>query len=171
MIPLRAYTFIGLNAVRFLSVVALILVFASSVVTLVHDIEGVNRFVHAGKADAGNSTLTDDLTDCDYIDATTVPNQPAGAFWAVLNRLLIIGQVIVLILSEVGWPASFFDRFFPVLGKDFGLGALGVIQCLLGAAVLSHHVDDFALVSAFFPLCPWMPQHSHWPHLPRICQV
>lgn len=63
---------------------------------------------------------------------------------------------------------SFFNRFFPVLGSDFGLGPLGVMQCLyvyllyrhapvdtvtlyrLGAAILSHHVDDFALVSAFF---------------------
>lgn len=61
---------------------------------------------------------------------STVPNQPAGAFWAVLNRLLIIGQTIVLILSEFGWPASFFNRYFPVLGKDFGLGALGIMQCL-----------------------------------------
>ena len=59
-----------------------------------------------------------------------MPNQPAGAFWAVLNRLLIIFQAIVLILSEVGWPATFFNRFFPILGDDFGLGALGVIQCL-----------------------------------------
>ena len=59
-----------------------------------------------------------------------MPNQPAGAFWAVLNRLLIIFQAIVLILSEVGWPAAFFNRFFPILGDDFGLGALGVIQCL-----------------------------------------
>lgn len=82
--------------------------------------------------------------------ATTVPNQPAGAFWAVTNRLLIIGQVIILILAEIGWPSSFFDRFFPVLGRDFGLGALGIFQGLIGAAVLSHHVDDFALVSAFF---------------------
>jgi len=47
-----------------------------------------------------------------------------------VNRLLIIGQVIILLLSEVGWPAAFFDRFFPVLGQDFGLGALGIIQCL-----------------------------------------
>lgn len=61
---------------------------------------------------------------------STVPNQPAGAFWAVLNRLLIIFQVIVLLLSEIGWPAAFFSRFFPILGEDFGLGALGVIQCL-----------------------------------------
>lgn len=33
-------------------------------------------------------------------------------------------------VSEVGWPASFFDRFFPVLGRSFGLGALGIFQCL-----------------------------------------
>ena len=48
----------------------------------------------------------------------------------MLNRLLIIFQVIVLVMSEVGWPAAFFNRFFPILGDDFGLGALGVIQCL-----------------------------------------
>ncbi|KAJ7824700.1 hypothetical protein B0H13DRAFT_1919024 [Mycena leptocephala] len=53
-------------------------------------------------------------------------------------------------LSEVGWPAVFFDRFFPVLGADFGVGSLGIFQCLIGAQILSHHVDDFTLVSAFF---------------------
>jgi hypothetical protein len=59
-----------------------------------------------------------------------VPNQSAGAFWAVLNRLLIIFQTVVLILSEFGFPARFFDRFFPILGREFGLGALGLIQML-----------------------------------------
>ena len=67
-----------------------------------------------------------------------------------MNRLLIIFQVIVLILSEVGWPARFFRTYFPVLGPDFGLGALGIFQCLIGATILSHHVDDFTLVAAFF---------------------
>ena len=71
-------------------------------------------------------------------------------FWAVVNRLLIIFQIIVLILSEVGWPLAFFDRYFPVLGSDFGLGPLGIFQGLIGATVLSHHVDDFTLVAAFF---------------------
>lgn len=135
---------------RILSIIALILVFASNIVTLVNDVQAVNRFIAADKIalDANNSTLVN-LLDNDYItyvftaltDATgarlmpvdsgsTVPNQPAGAFWAVLNRLLIIGQAIVLILSELGWPAAFFNRYFPVLGKDFGLGALGLMQCL-----------------------------------------
>lgn len=146
----RVCAFVGLNALRALSIIALLLLFASSILTLANDVRGVNRFAAADKSGANNSTSDDVLVDCDYIDGTTVPNQPAGVFWAVVNRLLIIAQVIILIFSEIGWPAAFFDRFFPVLGKDFGLGALGVIQCLIGAAVLSHHVDDFSLVSGFF---------------------
>lgn len=152
MLPPRAYVFIGLNIVRALSIIALLLVFSSNVVTLAHDIQAVNRFLaasHQSNNESSNSTLTD-MMDSDYILGSTVPNQPAGVFWAVLNRLLIIAQVIVLILSEFGWPSAFFNRFFPVLGKDFGLGALGIIQCLIGAAILSHRVDTFTLVSAFF---------------------
>ncbi|KAJ6512247.1 hypothetical protein C8R47DRAFT_1094255 [Mycena vitilis] len=152
MLPPRAYTFIGLNTLRILSIIGLLLVFSSNVVTLAHDIQAVNRF-QAGKAavsDSSSNTAVQDISSSDYIVGSTVPNQPAGVFWAVLNRLLIIFQVIVLLLSEVGWPAAFFNRFFPVLGKDFGLGALGIVECLLGAAILSHHVDEFSLVAAFF---------------------
>jgi len=147
MIPPRGYIFIGLNIVRILSIVACLLVFASSFVTMVHDVEAVNTLLEAEKS---NSTLAASLLDCEYVAYSTVPNQPAGEFWAILNRLLIVFQVIALILSEIGWPMEFFNRFFPVLGDNFGLGPLGVMQCLIGAAVLSHHVDDFALVSAFF---------------------
>jgi len=148
---MRPYTFIALNAIRVLSIIGLLLVFSSSVVTMVHDIQAVNTFMSEEGTAQGNSTFSDeDLIDCDYIENSTVPNQPAGVFWAVLNRLLIIFQVLILILAELGWPAKFFNRFFPVLGKDFGLGALGVFQCLIGAAVLSHHTDTFSLVSAFF---------------------
>ncbi|EAU87649.2 hypothetical protein CC1G_09110 [Coprinopsis cinerea okayama7 len=152
MLPPRAYTFIGLNAVRILSIISLLLVFASNIVTLVNDIKAVNRFMEAGKdgiAGANNATL-DALRDFDYISDSTVPNQPAGAFWAVLNRLFIIGQVVVLVGSELSFPSQFFVKFFPVLGKEFGLGPLGLIQMLIGAAILSHRVDTFTLVSAFF---------------------
>jgi hypothetical protein len=154
MLPPRAYTFISLNTIRFLSIVAMLLVFSSNIVTLSNDIKAVNRFMAMGKGTAGttavNATVEVIMTDMDYIVGSTVPNQPAGAFWAVLNRLFIIAQVVVLILSEFGFPAKFFNVYFPVLGKDFGLGALGLIQMLIGAAVLSHHVDTFTLVSAFF---------------------
>jgi len=154
MLPPRAYAFITLNAIRILSIIALLLVFASNIVTLSNDIKAVNRFMTDGKnASSTNSTngaANATTQTYDYILGSTVPNQPAGAFWAVLNRLFIIFQAIVLILSEIGFPASFFNRYFPVLGKDFGLGALGIIQMLIGAAILSHHVDTFTLVSAFF---------------------
>jgi hypothetical protein len=36
----------------------------------------------------------------------------------------------MLVLSEVGWPITFFDHFFPVLGSNFGLGPLGIFQGL-----------------------------------------
>ncbi|KAJ7175824.1 hypothetical protein C8R46DRAFT_1079642 [Mycena filopes] len=149
-IPPRAYTFIGLNALRILSIIGLLLVFSSNIATLVHDVQAVNSF-QAGKAAAtSTNTTSEDILNSDYIIGSTVPNQPAGVFWAVLNRLLLIFQVVVLLLSEFGWPSEFFRQFFPILGPDFGLGALGIIQGLLGAAILSHHVDEFSLVAAFF---------------------
>jgi len=141
------YIFLALNAVRILSIISLILVFASSIFVMVNDIEAVNEFQAAKQA--GNVTR-ELLLKCDYIEGSTVPNQPAGVFWAVVNRLLIIFQVIILFLSELGWPSAFFERYFPVLGPTFGLGALGIFECLIGATILSHHVDDFSLVSAFF---------------------
>lgn len=141
MLPAKAYIFISLNTVRTLSIVALLLVFSSSILVMVDDIEAVNVFSNGGS----NSTI-----NYAYIPNSTVPNQPAGVFWAVLNRLLIIAQTVVLILSELGWPAAFFDHYFPVLGSNFGVGALGVMQCLIGASVLSHFVKVFPLVSAFF---------------------
>ncbi|KAH9976793.1 hypothetical protein BGW80DRAFT_1436106 [Lactifluus volemus] len=147
MLPPRAYVFIGLNLIRILSIIACLLVFSSSIVTMVEDVEAVNNFLATERS---NSTFAASMIDCDYIAGSTVPNEPAGVFWAVLNRLLLIFQIVVLFLSEIGWPAKFFNRYFPVLGPEFGLGALGVMQGLIGAAILSHHVDDFALVAAFF---------------------
>ncbi|CCM05121.1 uncharacterized protein FIBRA_07329 [Fibroporia radiculosa] len=142
MLPLRAYIFIGLNAVRAISIIALLLVFASSIFDITKDIKAFNEF-----QSQANSTS---LQNCQYIPNSDVPNQPAGIFWAVINRILIIFEVIVLILAEVGWPAVFFEHFFPVLGHAFGLGPLGIFQCLIGATILSHYVDDFTLVAAFF---------------------
>ncbi|KAJ8508876.1 hypothetical protein ONZ45_g8882 [Pleurotus djamor] len=152
MLPPRSYIFYGLNAVRVVSVVSLLLVFSSTVFVMATNIKAVNAF-EAAKANGSLRSTTDDGTeinmlDCDYIEGSTVPNQPAGVFWAVVSSLLIIFQVIALLLSELSWPMKFFDRFFPVLGSNFGLGALGIFQCLIGAQILSHHVDDFTLGAA-----------------------
>jgi hypothetical protein len=56
--------FIGLNIVRILSIVACLLVLASSFVTMVHDVEAVNTLIQTEKS---NSTLADNLLDCDYV--------------------------------------------------------------------------------------------------------
>lgn len=85
--------FFGLNGVRFLSIVSLILVFASSILVMVTNIKAVNAF-EAAKGQ--NSTEAHSMVDCDYIEGSTVPNQPAGAFWAVVATLLIIFQTIIL---------------------------------------------------------------------------
>jgi hypothetical protein len=154
MIPPRAYLFIALNVIRIISITALLLVFASSIFTLVQDVTAWNRFVDAGYSNSisvgknMNNTVID-IGD-DYASGSTVPNQPGGPFFAVLNWLFIIFQTIVLIMAELEYPSNIFDRFFPVLGSEFGLGALGLFQAFIGAAVLSHHVNRFMLGSAFF---------------------
>ncbi|KAH7099389.1 hypothetical protein BKA62DRAFT_772474 [Auriculariales sp. MPI-PUGE-AT-0066] len=146
----RVAIFFGLNAIRFFSLVGLILVFASSIVVLVNDIHAIQRAGQPQVIDGSDGEAFDQAECFDYLEGSTVPNQPAGAFWAIVNRFLIIFEIMFLFLSEVGWPSKFFATYFPVLGPDFGVGALGVFECLIGAAVLSHRVNDFALVSAFF---------------------
>jgi len=152
--PPRAFLFIALNSIRVISIVALLLVFASSVFTLVEDISAWNRFVNAGYRNvvSVNQGLNKTYLDIgnEYALGSTVPNQPGGPFFAALNRLFIIFQTVVLIMAELEYPSKLFDRFFPVLGSEFGLGALGLFEVFIGAAVLSHHVNRFTLGSAFF---------------------
>ena len=56
---------------------------------MVTNIKAVNAF----QASGSNSSA---LADCDYIAGSTVPNQPAGVFWAVVASLLIIFQTVIL---------------------------------------------------------------------------
>lgn len=143
MIAPRSFIFYGLNALRALSIISLLLVFISCIITIVTNVKAVNYYM-------AHRTKEDEEVDCDYIEGSTVPNQAAGVFWAVVSSLLILFQSLVLMMSEIGWPMSFFDTYFPVLGSNFGTGALGIFQCFIGAQILSHHVDDFSLVAAFF---------------------
>jgi hypothetical protein len=59
----RGIIFIALNIIRALSLIALILVFASNIEVIVHDIQGVNRFM----SDQSSGSQDEDLIDCDYI--------------------------------------------------------------------------------------------------------
>ena len=58
-----ADTFIALNAIRALSIVALLLVFSSSIFVMVTDVRAVNDFVSARQS--GNTTMD---FDYDYIE-------------------------------------------------------------------------------------------------------
>lgn len=153
MLPWKAWRFIGLNVVRALSLVALVLVLASNVLIMVQDVNAVRSpgsNVHVNVTTGTNTTHADEeLADCEYFEGSTVPHTPAGPFWAVLNRILILIQVILLIFSEIGWPNAFFTRFLPFLNDEHGVGAIGVLECLIGAQVNSHAVADFPMVVAF----------------------
>jgi len=156
----RSVIFVALNVLRFISAIALILVFSSQIVVLVNDIQVIQSLTQPQVIVQSSNTTqdfgdfegvaNDSMADCDYLDGSTIPNQPAGAFWAVVNRFLIIFEIIILFFSEIGWPQKFFTNYFPMLGRDFGLGVVGVFECLIGASVLSHHIATFPLVSAFF---------------------
>ncbi|KAJ7201393.1 hypothetical protein GGX14DRAFT_656699 [Mycena pura] len=86
---------------------------------------------------------TDDMLDCEYIEYSTVPNQPAGVFWAVVASLPSFSKSFFFVLSELSWPMVFFDCSF------LALGALGIFQALIGAQILSALFVPHALTTAF----------------------
>ncbi|KAJ3779856.1 hypothetical protein GGU10DRAFT_280209 [Lentinula aff. detonsa] len=87
--------FIGLNAARVLSVIAMLLVFSSSIEVMVTNIKAVNYY----EAHKGDNNATMSAMNMDYIAGSTVPSQPAGIFWAIVSSLLIIFQTVTLICA------------------------------------------------------------------------
>ncbi|EJU00295.1 hypothetical protein DACRYDRAFT_23234 [Dacryopinax primogenitus] len=157
-----AWKYLLFNGARFFSILTLLLVFSSNILVMYQDIQAI-RDANSGAVTSGiassNSTLfsnttmsmaTDEFVECDYLEYSTVPNQPAGAFWAILNRLFILFQCLILLWSELGFYEHILKEYMPILGPDFGVWTLGAMQCMISAVVLSHHVDEFPLVSAFF---------------------
>ncbi|ORX37317.1 hypothetical protein BD324DRAFT_625675 [Kockovaella imperatae] len=130
--------FIGLNVLRALSIIALILCLSANIVTMVDDIKAIKAY---------NSNEQD--LDCDYVEYSTVPDQTGGAFWSILNRIFIVFECILLTLSEIGIPKRLFENFLPILGPAHGLGCLGIFQALIGAQVLSHYSTTFPQVSSW----------------------
>jgi len=62
----RGYLFIGLNVARVLSIIALLLVFSSSIFVMVMDVRAVNEFMAAKQS--ANSTDASPMLKCDYIE-------------------------------------------------------------------------------------------------------
>lgn len=80
-------TFIGLNGIRVLSVIALLLVFSSNVVTLANDIKAVNRFMAGEKQTDGttNSTISA-VYDTDYIKCVATFNLPLSTASSLIQQ-------------------------------------------------------------------------------------
>ncbi|CAE6442430.1 unnamed protein product [Rhizoctonia solani] len=136
----------GLNVIRVVSIATLAVVTASSIVIMIRDANAICREMNtSGVAKANEANQMPSVRRA-YIPSSTVPLQPGGPFFAILSRLLVICQCLLIILSELGWPRDLFTKFLPILGPENGVGILGTMQVLLGAVVLSHHIPMFALV-------------------------
>jgi hypothetical protein len=138
--------FFLLNALRGLSMVSLLFVFIANFVIMAQDIQAIHNESHATAAELAADE------ECDFIGASSVPNQAAGTFRAFLIIALNIVEIIILFLSETGFPASFFKKWIPCLDNEQSLVCLGVLQLLLAAQMMSHFLEPFPLVASFFLL-------------------
>nr|ODN86503.1 hypothetical protein L203_04205 [Cryptococcus depauperatus CBS 7841] len=127
--------FIALNVLRAVSIIALLLVLAANIKVMVSDIKVIRDPVADGR------------NECEYYEYSSVPDQTGGPFWSILNRIFILFECLLLIMSEIGVPKCLFNEFIPMLGSAYGLGCLGVFQALVGVQVLSHYCDSFPQIS------------------------
>jgi hypothetical protein len=133
--------FFLLNALRGLSMLSLLFVLIANFVIMAQDIQALKHESHDPESE-----------DCDYIEASSVPNQAAGTFRAFFIIALNLIEIIVLFLSETGFPASLFQKWIPCLDNEHSLVGLGVLQVLLAAQMMSHFLEPFPLVACFFLL-------------------
>ena len=80
--------FIGLNILRVLSIIACLLVFSSSLVTMVDDVEAVNNLLATEKS---NATLAASLLDCDYVAYVLPPILPLFGHTPILIHVFFLG--------------------------------------------------------------------------------
>lgn len=134
--------FIGLNALRLISLLVIILVFTTLIMGLVEDIRDYHDSTNMDEAQAD---------DCAYVPGTSIPMQTWGIFWVEVHRSLLLIGTVALSLAELSWLSiSKLERavqlWFPVLSRDRGLAALGSVQIVVATSLLSHYLDEFPLV-------------------------
>ncbi|KAK0540144.1 hypothetical protein OC842_000626 [Tilletia horrida] len=141
-LPVRAIIWTSLNLLRLLSIVASLLVFVSTITSMVADGRGVQRAQHDGVDVAA--------LGCDYIPGTDVPVHVWGIFWAHLNRTFELFLLVFCILSELNWggaPERVFSYTLPILSRSFGTAPLGLLQMILACSNLSHELGNFPLAT------------------------
>ncbi|MCO5585020.1 hypothetical protein L7F22_038952 [Adiantum nelumboides] len=145
MLPVKGIIFIGLNALRLISMIALILVFCSTISLMANDSRTYNRL---RREDLLQSTGD----ECDYYPESDVPTTTWGIFWIQLDRFWIICLCILCFLSDLSIKiiSSFFQNYIPILAPSFGTMPLGIIQIIISSSLLSHYVQDFTLAT------PWL---------------
>ncbi|KDN37142.1 hypothetical protein RSAG8_10351, partial [Rhizoctonia solani AG-8 WAC10335] len=139
---------LGLNVIRALSMTTLALVIASSIAVMVRDANAICREMKTSGRPEINELNSKPSIEPAYIPSSTVPFQPGGPFFAILSRLLIVCQCLILILAELKWPKGLFTKFLPILGPRYSVGIPGTSQVMYVTLILSHHIPKFALVPA-----------------------
>ncbi|PWN22245.1 hypothetical protein BCV69DRAFT_292755 [Microstroma glucosiphilum] len=155
MLTRTGAAFVGLNFVRLLSITALLLVLAATLEVMVID----GRLVAAARKE--DAEVWD---DCEYVPGTDVPTHTWGLFWTQLDRTFVLVLCIICVFSEAmlilvlpmgaeanwgGYCEKAFNYCLPVLGRRSGTGALGGVQMMIGANLLSHYSEGFPLATAW----------------------
>lgn len=140
MLPLRGIIFLLLNAVRTISIVSLILLFAAVITLMVQD----SKAYFALRQTSRFATYSNEYC---YFPDTEVPTSTWGLFWLQLDRFYILMIAIICALSEITIPIirKTYDRFLPILGTPFSTAPLGIIQMMTSASLLSHYQEGFPL--------------------------
>lgn len=83
MIPIKGFVFIGLNLLRLLSLLALVFVFASTIMLMVRDTKAYGTLRQQG-------SLSESIDSCDYFPESDVPTTTWGVFWTQLGRFWVL---------------------------------------------------------------------------------
>lgn len=67
-------------------------------------------------------------------------SRTGGLAFIVIERFITIFVLVFLLISEMAPPrvSAWYQRHFPPLGPDHGVGWLGILMVWIGAACLSH---------------------------------
>ena len=136
------FAFLGLNILRLVSLVTIILVFTTLIMGFVEDVR-----------DYGSDAIMDEAEseDCAYVPGTSIPMQTWGIFWVELHRVLLITGIVSLFFAELSWFGSqklegAAQTWVPVLSRTRGLAAMGSVHVVIATSILSHYLDEFPLV-------------------------
>lgn len=74
------------------------------------------------------TTATPAASHGGYIPDTTIPAQPGGHVFSLIARIVLSIELLLLFLSEIGFPKQIFQKHIAMLGPDYGTFWLGLFQ-------------------------------------------